>query len=107
MPFHALFYILFHHRKLFNAAICNVDIIIINLLKSCIKLGEYWWMMCGGWATVSVCHGAASCQVHATTHLSPPPPPVWDPDLSPRDRHIPWSQGCKESQSSTSHPFSS
>ena len=70
MPFHALFYILFHHIKLFNAAICNVDIIIINLLKSCIKLGEYWWMMCGGWATVSVCHGAASCQVPDTTHLS-------------------------------------
>ena len=70
MPFHALFHILFHHRKLFKAANCNVDIIIINLLKSCIKLGEYWWM-CGGWATVSVCHGAASCQVPATTHLSP------------------------------------
>ena len=105
MPFHALFHILFHHRKLFKAANCNVDIIIINLLKSCIKLGEYWWM-CGGWATVSVCHGAASCQVPATTHLSPT---VWDPDLSPRGstQHIPWSQGCNESQSSTSHPFSS
>ena len=74
MPFHALFHILFHHRKLFEAVSYNVDIvdiIIINLLKFCIKyIEEYWWMMCGGWATVSVCHGAASCQVPATTHLS-------------------------------------
>ena len=70
MPFHALFHILFHHRKLLEAVSYNVDIAIINLPKSCIKLGEYWWMMCGGWATVSVCHGAASCQVPDTTHLS-------------------------------------